>query len=251
MPCTPARTSAGGILSGRPTGSDSAAGKENTMNRNEGQGNASAATRAEHPSHGKSSQGARAWRGMGGALAAVAALMVVAAGCGDARNDTVADSGVTPGTVIIPAYETSADIQMAASSGEAEGLTTANETGGGSAAAGFPPDIIVTASDSVAAPGEVIEIMVQGTPDVTEVSLWDGYGDRQALVYDAEAKAWRVAYRVPLRLPWERTGLAITAKNDSQRWCRSWVFVRTREDTPMAAEVGSSDSASPDTGGEK
>ena len=52
------------------------------------------------------------------------------------------------------------------------------------------------------------------------------------------AKAWRVSYRVPLQLPWERTGLAITAKNESQRWCRSWVFIEMEKTAPLADTAG-------------
>lgn len=176
---------------------------------------------------------------LGGAALAVLALGFVAAGCshdghrsaetyGDAETDIVA----------VPAYDGGAQAVQAAvqdmhgESGVAD-LPPA-QPGDGS----MPPDIIATASNTRVVPGEVIEIAVQATPDVVEMSLWDGIGDRQALVYDAGAKAWRISYRVPLQLPWERTGLAITAKNEASRWCRSWVFIEMQKAAPLADTAG-------------
>lgn len=179
-----------------------------------------------------------------GALAALAVLMMAAAGCGSSQHETRV-TAEDPGTVIVPAFE--AHAEDTDRGGPAEGVRTAALEEGG-AVTGFPPDIIVTASDSVAAPGGVIEIAVEATPDVTEMSLWDGYGDRQALVYDAEARAWRVSYRVPLRLPWERAGLSVTARNADGRWCRAWVFVRTQPATPMAESVPAPEGAEPTAG---
>jgi hypothetical protein len=159
---------------------------------------------------------------------AALALGVVAAGCGSQQQKSSSRSA-DAGVITVPVHETSRQAQAADYQPESRKATPSaaqppvrSTSEDGSV---MPPDIIVTASSTVVSPGEVIEIAVQATPDVTEMSLWDGLNDRQALAYDSEAKAWRVSYRVPLKLPWERTGLAITARNDGQRWCRQWVFV--------------------------
>lgn len=181
-------------------------------------------------------------RARAGLVLGLTAMVAVAAGCGMEKRKVAAEP--VEQTVVVPAVESHATLQQAAvaSLGGIE-----RQDAPAAMAEGFPPDIIVTASDTVAAPGEVIDIVVQATPDVTEMSLWDGYGDRQALHYDESAKAWRVSYRVPLRLPWERTGLAVTAKNESNRWCRSWIFVRSQAAEDQNATPQSPESASPES----
>jgi hypothetical protein len=168
----------------------------------------------------------------------MAACAIVAAGCGSQEKRSAAVDSGDADVVTVPVFETSgeAHVAHAAQAGgvEATGSGAAAQAGDGT----MPPDIIVTASNTVVAPGEVIDITVQATPDVTEMSLWDGLNDRQALAYDSDAKAWRVSYRVPLRLPWERTGLAITAKNEAQRWCRAWVFIQAASAAPLADTAG-------------
>jgi len=178
-------------------------------------------------------------RPLAGAALAVLAAGLVAAGCGHEQHRSAETYGGETDVVAVPAYETGGQAQ-AAQAALLEATEPARDTaleaqpGDGS----MPPDIIVTASNTQVAPGEVIDIAVQATPDVTEMSLWDGVGDRQALVYDADAKSWRVSYRVPLKLPWERTGLAITAKNEAQRWCRAWVFIEMQGAAPLADTAG-------------
>ena len=93
-------------------------------------------------------------------------------------------------------------------------------------AEGLPPEIAIGEMASVVAPGEPISITVYGTPDVTEMSLWDGLNDRQAFVHDQGSDIWRVDYRVPLRPKSERVGLSVTARNDLGRWRRVWVFLQ-------------------------
>jgi hypothetical protein len=177
----------------------------------------------------------RGWRGLAGAALALAAFGIVASGCGSQEQRSASVGAGEAGVVTVPAYETSGEANTvhAVVSGATE-IGPAAQPGDGT----MPPDIIVTASNTIVAPGEVIDIVVQATPDVTEMSLWDGLNDRQALAYDSDAKAWRVSYRVPLKLPWERTGLAITAKNDGQRWCRSWVFIQMASAAPLADTAG-------------
>lgn len=178
---------------------------------------------------------------LAGAALALLALGFVAAGCGhDQHKRAETYGGAETDIVAVPAYDAGSpgeSAQAAVLDGGAdvtvEGAMEA-VPGDGS----MPPDIIVTASNTDVVPGEVIDIAVQATPDVVEMSLWDGMGDRQALAYDADAKAWRVSYRVPLKLPWERTGLAITAKNEANRWCRAWVFIEMQQATPLADTTG-------------
>jgi hypothetical protein len=95
----------------------------------------------------------------------------------------------------------------------------------GGAAKSLPPDLEVSEMDTLVTPGEAVEFVVQGTPDVTEMALSDGRGDPLPLVHDQGADTWRVTYRVPLRPRYERYGVSITAKNEASRWRRTWVFL--------------------------
>ncbi len=183
-------------------------------------------------------RGAGGWWYLAAFALAIGVVGGIVTGCGSNENVAVDDAGDGGATVTVPAYETSRDA-VDASVAPAPVQVPASETDDatGAAPGAMPPDILVTASQTVVEPGDVIDIAVQATPDVTEMTLWDGIHDRQALTYDADAKAWRVSYRVPLHLPWARTGLAITAKNDAQRWCRSWVFI----ESPAAAQTAGAD----------
>lgn len=104
-------------------------------------------------------------------------------------------------------------------------------------ATGMAPDIIVSVTDTLVRPGQAMEFNVDATPDVEVMELWDGIHDRQAFHYDVDAKAWRLTYRVPLTLPWERTGISITARNASNRWARKWVFIRYATGPEVTAEA--------------
>jgi len=81
-------------------------------------------------------------------------------------------------------------------------------------------------SDTFVTAGQPIEVMVEGTHDVTEMALSDGRGDALPMVRDSTSDTWRVNYRVPLRPKTDRLGLAVTAKNDSHMWRRVWVFLQ-------------------------
>ena len=83
--------------------------------------------------------------------------------------------------------------------------------------------------DTLVTPGETVELTARGTPDVVEVTLWDGVHERLAFTRDAEGNTWRVQYRVPLRLKSERLGLSVTAKNEAGRWRRVWLFLKLRD----------------------
>ena len=99
-----------------------------------------------------------------------------------------------------------------------------------------PPDAVVAVSDTFVTAGQPIEVVVQGTSDVTEMALSDGHGDALPMVRDSSGDVWRVNYRVPLRPKTDRLGLSVTAKNDSHRWRRVWVFLQI-DDGKQKAET--------------
>lgn len=90
----------------------------------------------------------------------------------------------------------------------------------------LPPDVAVTVSETSVEPGQTVEIEAQGSTDVTGMALWDGLHDKQAFVYDSGRKLWLAQYRVPLQTS-ERVALSVTARNESHRWRRVWVFLNT------------------------
>jgi len=90
----------------------------------------------------------------------------------------------------------------------------------------LPPEIQASAVDEIVSGGSVVEIVAQGSPDVTEVVLWDGIGKKQTMTFDSTTGRWRTYYRVPLKSSQEPIGLSVTAKTHSQRWRRVWVFLK-------------------------
>lgn len=90
----------------------------------------------------------------------------------------------------------------------------------------LPPEIALRDPSTHVLPGQAVTILVDGTPDVTQMVLSDGINDPQALVRDASGDgSWQAAYRVPLRPRDNRIGLSVTAKNQSGRWRRVWLFL--------------------------
>ena len=108
-----------------------------------------------------------------------------------------------------------------------------------------PPDAVVAVSDTFVTAGQPIEVVVQGTPDVTEMALADGRGDALPMVRDSSSDVWRVNYRVPLRPKTDRLGLSVTAKNESNRWRRVWVFLQV-DDGKQQVETTSPEQLEPD-----
>lgn len=96
----------------------------------------------------------------------------------------------------------------------------------------LPPDVSALAADSLASPGESVEVAARTTPDVVEVSLWDGIGRKQSFAYDSTAGLWRGRYRVPLAVRGDRLGLAVIAKNGLGLRHRVWVFLRIERGAP-------------------
>ena len=88
-----------------------------------------------------------------------------------------------------------------------------------------PPDLVAAVSDTFVTAGEPVEVVVQGTSDVTEMALADGRGDPIPMVRDSTDDTWRVDYRVPLKPKQSRLGLSVTAKNEQKKWARVWLFL--------------------------
>jgi hypothetical protein len=126
-----------------------------------------------------------------------------------------------------------AEVRSEGAAGSETGSTAEN-----SGAIGLPPDVVASVSDTLVSPGDAVEVIVRGTPDVEQVLLWDGMGDRQALVYDESARTWSVTYRVPLRASIGRLGISLTATNGAGRWCRVWLFVTNAAEMPAKEGEG-------------
>ncbi len=94
----------------------------------------------------------------------------------------------------------------------------------------LPPEVTASVEDSVVRAGEVVEIVAQGSDDVSQVGLSDGLGRMQLFTHDPASNVWHVLYRVPLKTKKDRLALSVTALNDVNRWRRVWVFVQLNQD---------------------
>jgi hypothetical protein len=165
----------------------------------------------------------RAWRHGIAARVATGMLVVAVIGCGGSQEErsstnagaTEASSGEQSGAMVVATLPVPAN---PATETEAETVPSADS---------LPPDVVASVASQVVVPGEAVEILAMGSPDVREVILADGIGRTQSFVYDLEAKAWRTFYRMPMTLHGEKLGLSVTAKNDGNRWRRVWLFLRT------------------------
>jgi hypothetical protein len=161
----------------------------------------------------------------GGALALTSiALVCLAVGCGQSgkrsSSTTRAVASGNAGPDLVAA--------SAASAVPIEPVSQESQTGADEEVAKLgdapPPEVTASVADTLVIPGTIIDITAEGSPDVTEVTLSDGIGRKQAFTYDAGSALWHTSYRVPMRVP-ERLGLSVTAKNSLSRWRRVWVFV--------------------------
>lgn len=172
---------------------------------------------------------------------AVAAATLLLSGCGGEKKSEPVAEASRPATVesVMPAVASApaGQVQNAALS---QG-STANGLDGI-----LPPEIALGEIDTLVTPGQPVHLTVYGTPDVTEISMFDGLNDRQALVHDTEHDTWSVDYRVPLRSKSDRVGLSLTAKNGANRWRRVWVFLKVG--SPATASTATHvDAAVPDS----
>ena len=169
---------------------------------------------------------------MGTQLAALGLTVVVASlavgflalGCGQQQSEA---TKTERGTIQAADAGKAPAVANTATSATEAGETTP-ESGQTDSIIALPPEVLATASTDYVAPGQIIEITAQGTPDVVEVILKDGRGKTQPLVYDEAGANWRGRYRVPLRPATERLGLSVTAKNAQNLQHRVWVFLQVQ-----------------------
>jgi len=153
-------------------------------------------------------------------LVAIAAGMV-AVGCGSEKIEQ-ASAGSTS-TPAVTAQSSEPVLPAPSAEVAPQGESTTSTPPDGPA-----PEVAVSVSDTLVVPGGVVELIANASEDVVEVSLKDDLGRKQPFAYDAERKSWRTSYRVPMRMPSERLALSVTARNDSHRWHRVWVFLGVR-----------------------
>jgi hypothetical protein len=188
------------------------------------------------------------------AILSAAAIAFLAIGCGEQKTKTnvqqAATSGVAEGTLAATGEKTPAVVATAeGTTAEGEATTLGSTTGEATPAAegiagenkadALPPDVAATVCEAIAAPGGVVEILAEGSPDVTSVTLTDAIGTKYPFTYQAATDRWRVLYRVPIRTKTEQLGLSVTAANGANRWKRIWVFVDIGQGAAGMAEADS------------
>jgi len=163
-------------------------------------------------------------------LLAFVGAAVILYGCGSGSSESASSSESEASTGSLAAVQASAPVETVPVAVAAPAIVT----DGGSA---MPPEIALESMDTLVIPGQAITVSVQATPDVQQILLSDGINDPQAMVRDASGNGtWHVDYRVPLRPRDERFGLSVTAKNETGRWRRLWLFLTVQ--TPgMAVEA--------------
>jgi len=156
----------------------------------------------------------------------IAASMMVAflaVGCGRGNKQQAA---ATTGDRPIPASEnvtTAAIVQASAVTPEVATTQETQETV--SQIDMLPPDVAPSVTDSLAIPGEVIEITAMASSDASSLVLTDALGKKYPFSYDPTSNEWRVSYRVPIKIHADRLGLSVTATNAGHRFKRVWVFL--------------------------
>lgn len=159
------------------------------------------------------------------------AAMLALSGCGGGGAGDSSSQAAQQDLVVHPPQDLAVPAQAAAS-----GISTV--PGGEpliAAGEAVSPDVTVSVADTLVSPGETVEITARATGDAKQLVLWDGIHDRQAFAYDSTTSQWRATYRVPLRPAFERVGLSVTAKNDSNRWRRVWIFLHVEQPEAVAA----------------
>ena len=181
-----------------------------------------------------------------------AAVAFLAIGCNEQKTKTniqpAATSGVAEGTLAATGEKTPAVVATAEGTvAEGEATTLGSTTGeatpeaiaGENLASALPPDVAASVQEQIATPGGIVEILAEGSPDVTSVILTDAVGKTYPFTYQAPTDRWRVLYRVPIRTKTEQLGLSVTATNGANRWKRIWVFVDIGQGAAGMAEADS------------
>ena len=163
-------------------------------------------------------------------IAASAMVAFLALGCGEQKEKATVQTSAapaameqTPSTVVAATRTTTPEAGV-----EGTGLTTSADS--------LPPDVTAFAPDSLVIPGNVVEITGQASTDATALTLTDRLGHKYPFVYDTEAKAWRVHYRVPIQSHVDRLGLSVTATSGTNRWKRVWVFLKIEGGVPVESQ---------------
>src|SRR5262245_8637506 len=122
-----------------------------------------------------------------GSITAMALVATIGLAEGCAHDHTRVSSDVSNSSAVQEATVASAEgVEVGASSplqqpsGSAEGERS------------VPPDLVAAVSDTFVTAGQPIEVVVQGTSDVTEMALADGRGDSIPMVRDSLDNTWRV-----------------------------------------------------------
>jgi len=162
-------------------------------------------------------------------LLITASLVVafLALGCGEQKEHAAVETSAAPAAALKQ--------PTPAAAVEATTTTTPETATGDKVATELPPDVTALIPDSLVTPGNVVEITAQASTDATGLMLTDRLGIKYPFVYDMDAKAWRVQYRVPLNTHIDRLGLSVTATNGSNRFKRVWVFLKIEGGVPEEA----------------
>ena len=162
-------------------------------------------------------------------ITASAVVAFLALGCGQQKEQAAVGTGVSATDQTAQAVIASASTPTPEAGLAREGLQAGSVDS-------LPPDVTAFAPDTLIVPGAVVEITAQGSTDVTSMTLTDGIGHKYPMLYDTDAKAFRVHYRVPLKTHIDRLGLSITATNGTNRWKRVWVFLKIEGGVPMESD---------------
>jgi hypothetical protein len=164
-------------------------------------------------------------------ITASAMVAFLALGCGEQKDRAAVETSATPAAALgqTPTTAVAATATtMPEGTVGGEGLAASTDS--------LPPDVTAFAPDSLVTPGNVIEITAQASTDAGTVILTDGLGHKYPFVYDTDAKAWRVHYRVPIQTHLDRLGLSVTATNGTNRWKRVWVFLNIEGGVPAESD---------------
>lgn len=169
---------------------------------------------------------------VGGTIVALLATVALLESCGGGGRTSARQASYTESEAAVPQAVVASTQPVEPGTPAGGPLPVAQ--GGEADGMSVPPDVVASVSDEFVQPGQPIEVTVEGTPDITEMALSDGRGDAIPMVRDSSGLVWKVNYRVPLRPRTDRLGLAVTAKNDTHRWRRVWVFLQVDDGRQQA-----------------
>lgn len=171
-------------------------------------------------------------------LAVAVPIAFLALGCGKQNETASTNAAQEPVAEQTGGHNTAGQIVVASTAGLAantEGaagtLATPEEAVCATGDEAIAPDVAASVPDSVLAPGSVVEITAEGSPDVSDIVLTDRLGKKTTFSYDTARSLWRAAYRVPLKSREDLIGLSVTATNPAGLSKRVWVFIKFREAT--------------------